>query len=148
MIDAIKQLRDETGASIGEIRSALTESGGDPEAARSLLAQKLGALAAKKSNRDVQAGLVDAYLHSNGKIGAMIELQCETDFVARNPEFKGLAHDLAMHIAAMAPKDQETLLEQDFIKDPSKRIKALVDEAIGKFGENIKVGNFSRFELS
>lgn len=147
MIDAIKQLREETGASIGEIRSALAESGGDAHAARVLLSEKLGAIAAKKSSREVRAGLVDAYLHGNGKIGAMLELQCETDFVARNPEFRSLAHDLAMHIAAMAPENRNELLEQDFIKDPSKRIKAVLDEAIGKFGENIKVGNFSRFEL-
>lgn len=147
MIDKIKQLRDETGASIGEIRSALAESGGDLGKARTLLSAKLGAIAEKKSSREVCAGVVDAYIHGNGKIGVLLELQCETDFVARNPEFKGLAHDLAMHIAAMAPGGSEELSAQEFIKNPARRVKEIVDEAIGKFGENIRVGNFSRFEL-
>ncbi len=147
MIDKIKQLRDETGASIGAIRSALSESGGDLEEARTRLSAKLGALAQKKSSREVRAGVVEAYIHGNGKIGVLLELQCETDFVARNPEFKGLAHDLSMHIAAMSPRDREELSAQEFIKNPDRRVKEIVDEAIGKFGENIKIGNFSRFEL-
>ena len=147
MIDAIRALRDETGASIGEIRSALTESGGDKARARALLRAKLGAIAEKKSSREVKAGLVDAYVHSNGRIGVLVELQCETDFVARNPEFKILAHELSLHIAAMAPGNRDELLEQDYIKDPARKVKDLVNEAIGKFGENIKVGNFIRFEL-
>lgn len=147
MIDQIKQLREETGVSIGEIRAALAESRGDVGRARELLAGKLGAIAEKKSGREVRSGVVDAYIHSNARIGALVELQCETDFVARNPEFRNLAHDLAMHIAAMAPERAEELAEQDSIHQPGKPIGEIIREAIGKFGENIKVGNFVRFEL-
>ena len=147
MIDKIKQLRDETGASIGEIRSALEESAGDEVKARKFLADKLGAIADKKSSREVRAGVIDAYVHSNGRIGAMVELLCETDFVARNPDFRRLAHDLAMHIAAMAPERAEDLLGQDSIHQPGRPIGDIVREAIGKFGENIKIGSFTRCEL-
>ena len=147
MIEALKQLREETGASIGQIRAALAESGDNIERARDILKTKLGAIADKKASREVKAGLVDAYIHQNGRIGAMIELQCETDFVARNPKFKELAHDLALHIAAMAPQDRTELEEQEFVRDPSRRIGELVKEAIGTFGENIQIGNFTRFEL-
>ena len=147
MIDKIKQLRDDTGASIGEIRAALADSGGDLSKAKTRLAEKLGAIAEKKASREVKAGIVDAYVHSNGKLGVLLELYCETDFVARNPEFRQLAHDLAMHVAAMAPAGVEALNKQEFIRDPSKKAGDLVREAIGKFGENIKIGNFTRFEL-
>ncbi len=147
MIDKIKQLRDDTGASIGDIRAALDESGGDPERARVVLAGKFGAIAEKKSSRETKAGVVDAYVHSNGRIGALIELHCETDFVARNPEFRQLAHDIAMHVAAMAPENIDVLGVQEFIRDPRKTVGDLVREAVGKFGENVKIGNFTRFEL-
>ncbi|MDP3727173.1 MAG: elongation factor Ts [bacterium] len=147
MIEKIKQLRDETGASLGEIRSALASSGGDLARAKTLLAEKLGAIAAKKSGREVKAGVVDAYVHSNGRIGVLLELHCETDFVARNPEFRHLAHELAMHVAAMAPANAEELAGQEFIRDPGKKAGDLVREAVGKFGENIQIGNFTRFEL-
>lgn len=147
MIDKIRELREATGASIGEVRQALTESEGDMARAREILAEKLGAIADKKSSREVRAGVVDAYVHGNGKIGAMVELQCETDFVARNPEFKRLAHDLAMHIAAMAPTDAGILETQDSIHAPGRQVRDIIREAVGKFGENIKIGNFTRFEL-
>lgn len=147
MIEKIKQLRDETGASLGEIRAALASSGGDIGRAKIILAEKLGAVAEKKAGRVVKAGVVDAYVHSNGRIGVLVELHCETDFVARNPEFRRLAHELAMHIAAMAPESVEELNGQEFIRDSSKKAGDLVREAIGKFGENIQVGNFTRFEL-
>ena len=147
MIDAIKQLREETGASIGEIRSALAESNGDSAKARELLREKLGAIAEKKSSREVTAGIVDAYVHSNGRMGVLVELLCETDFVARNPEFKKLAHDIVMHITALAPESVPMLLEQPFIKDESKTVGALLTEAIMRFGENIQITRFSRFEI-
>ena len=147
MIGKVKQLREETGASLGEIQSALASSGGDMEQARAILSEKLGAIAAKKAGRETKAGVVDAYVHSNGKLGVLLELHSETDFVARNPEFRQLAHDLSMHIAAMAPADTNELAGQEFIRDPQKKVGDLVREAIGKFGENIKVGNFTRFEL-
>lgn len=147
MIDKIKQLREDTGASIGEIRAALSQSQGDPAAAKALLAEKLGAIAERVRGREVRAGVVDAYVHTNGRIGVLVELHCETDFVARNPEFRKLAHDVAMHVAAMAPEHLVELEEQDSIHQPGKSIRDLVREAIGKFGENIKIGNFTRFEL-
>lgn len=147
MIDKIKQLREETGASLGEIQAALAASGEDMERARTVLSEKLGAIAAKKANREMKAGVVDAYVHSNGRIGVLLELHSETDFVARNPEFRQLAHDLSMHIAAMAPENAEELAEQEFIRDPKKKVGDLIKEAVGKFGENIKVGSFTRFEL-
>src|SRR3989338_1751455 len=147
MIDAIKQLREETGAPIGEIRAALTESGGDAGRARAILSEKLGALAGKKSGRALRAGVVDAYVHSNARVGALLELQCETDFVARNPEFRRLAHELAMQIAATAPQDSDALLQEEYIRDPSRRIGDVIKGAIGTFGENIKIGGFARFEL-
>ena len=147
MLEHIKRLRDETGASIAEIRSALEDSGEDLAKAKELLRAKLGALAEKKASRAVRAGVVDAYVHSHGRIGALVELHCETDFVARNPQFRALAHDLAMHIAAMAPRDRDSLEAQEYIKDPARSVREIVEEAIGIFGENIKIGNFSRFEL-
>lgn len=147
MIETIKQLREETGASLGEIRAALGESGNDPERARTILRERLGAIAEKKAGRTAQAGLIEAYVHANGRIGVLVELKCETDFVARNSDFKSLAHDLALHIAAMAPADQTSLLEQPFVRDPARSVAELVREAIGRFGENIQVGNFVRLEL-
>ena len=147
MLEKIRILRRESGASLAEVRSALAESGGDISRAKELLREKLGAIAEKKSHREVRAGVVEAYVHSNGRIGVLMELHCETDFVARNPEFRKLAHDLAMHIAAMAPQDAETLVQQEFIRDPSKKVDEVVRQAIGVFGENIKIGNFVRFEL-
>ncbi len=147
MIDKIKQIRDDTGAPIGEIQQALKDSGGDVAAAKVALKTKFGAIAEKKAEREVKAGVVDSYIHSSGRIGAMVELQSETDFVARHDDFKRLAHDIAMHIAAMAPSDADSLLQQEFIRDPSRKIGEVISEAIGKFGENIKLGNFVRFEL-
>jgi len=147
MIEAITQLREETGASLGEIQAALAESGHDVERAREILRRRLGVIAEKKIGREARAGLIDAYVHANGRIGVLVELNCETDFVARNPEFKSLAHDIALHVAAMAPTDQASLLDQPFVRDPDRSVADFVKEAIGRFGENIQVGNFVRLEL-
>ncbi len=143
----IKELREKTGAGISDVKRALEESGGDTGKAEVWLERKLGSSAAKRISREIKAGLVEAYIHSNGKIGSMVEVGCETDFVARNPQFKELAHDLAMHIAAMDPGDSDILLQQSFIKNESKTIGEVLNEAIGKFGENIKIGRFVRFEI-
>ena len=147
MLDKIKQLRSESGASIAAVRAALSEGHGDLAAARAILREKVGALARGKSEREVRAGVVEAYVHSNSRIGVLVELQCETDFVARNPDFRRLAHDLAMHIAAMAPANATELAEQEFIRAPSRQVGDILREAVGTFGENIKVGNFVRYEL-
>lgn len=145
--EQIKELREKTSAGISDIKQALEESGGDMASALSAIERKLGGSAAKRAGRTTGAGVIDAYIHAGGKIGVLVELLCETDFVARNPEFKELAHDLAMQIAAMAPENGDALLDQPFIKDQGKTIKDMVNEAIGKFGENIKIGKFSRIEL-
>ncbi|QQG45367.1 MAG: translation elongation factor Ts [Candidatus Sungiibacteriota bacterium] len=143
----IKELREKTGAGFSDVKKALEESGGDANEALKWLERKLGSIADKKAGRETRSGLVDAYVHSNGRIGVLVEVFCETDFVARNPQFRAFAHDLAMHIAAMRPDDQETLLAQSFVKDQDKTVGEVLNEAIGKFGENIKIGRFVHFEL-
>lgn len=143
----IKELREKTGAGVSDIKKALEDSGGDMNKTVELIEKRLGSLAGKRAGREAHAGVVDAYIHSNGKIGALAELFCETDFVARNEAFKALAHDLSMQIASMDPTDEKTFFEQTFIKDQSKTVGDLIKEAAGKFGENIKIGRFIRFEL-
>lgn len=145
--EQIKELREKTGAGIADIKKALEESGGDTTKALGMIEAKLGGSAAKKAGRLTTAGLVESYVHGNGKIGVLVELLCETDFVARNPGFQELAHELSMQIAAMGPQDPETLLSQPFIRDQGKTVKDVINEAVGKFGENIKIGRFSRIEL-
>lgn len=146
-IDKIKNLRDSTGLSFNEIKKALEEAGGDEEQAREIL-RKIGVqLAARKSARRVKEGIVEAYVHNTRKIGSMIELLCETDFVARNVEFQHLAHDLAMHIAAMKPGSLDDLLVQPFIKDQDLTVQDLINQSIAKLGENIQVGEFKVFEI-
>ncbi len=142
----IKELRESTGLSFAEIKKALDESNGDEQKALEILS-KLGAkLAAKRSERAVKEGIVEAYIHGNKK-GVLLELLCKTDFVAKNPEFKELAHDLAMHVIAMKPTDESELMAQEFIKDPSLTIRDLVNKYIAKIGENIQVGKFVVFEI-
>lgn len=145
--DQIKGLREKTGAGIADIKRALEESAGDMNKAVILIEQRLGSSAGKRAGREARAGVIDAYIHSNGRIGALVELFCETDFVARNQQFRELAHDLSMQAAAMEPADESKFLGQPFIKDQSKSVRELIDEAAGKFGENIKIGRFVRFEL-
>jgi elongation factor Ts len=146
-VDKIKKLRDETGLSMGEINKALKEAGGDENKARELLGGLGSAMAAKKSSRAVNEGVVEAYIHSNRKMGALVELLCETDFVARNDEFKSLAKDLAMQVAAMKPENAQELLSQQFIKDPNLTVNQLVSSAVAKLGENIQIGRFQIFEI-
>ncbi len=130
-----------------ECKRALEETEGDEKKALKVLDKKGAEKAIKKSTREAKQGLVEAYIHNDGKKGVILELNCETDFVARNEQFKELAHDLAMHIAAMAPKDSKELLSQPFIKDEQKTIGDLIKETIAKLGENIKIGKFLRLEI-
>lgn len=151
-MDDIKQLRDETGLSFAQIKKALDEASGDKEKAREILSQYSAATASKKADREVTAGVVSAYVHSNGTIGVLLELGCETDFVAKNEEFVALAKDLAMHICAMAPETVEgegetALLNQAFIKDPNLTVGERLASAIQKFGENTKVVKFTRYAI-
>jgi len=190
-LEIIKQLREKTGAGILECQQTLKEANNDIEKAVELLRKKGEKIMAKKQTRTVNEGIVESYIHNNRKIGVLLELVCETDFVARNKEFQELAHDLAMQIAATDPQwlkiedvpedivskekeiaqaslpqdkpeevkekilqgklekfyNQFCLLEQNFIKDETKKIIDLIQEKIAKLGENIQVKRFIRFQL-
>ena len=149
MVDVklIKQLRQDSQASIADCRKALEETNGDYKKANEWLVKHGIEKAEKKSDRETSQGLVESYIHQNGKVGAMVEILCETDFVARTEEFKNLAHEVAMQIAAMNPKDVETLLKQEYIRDSSLTIEQLVKSVIGKLGENIVIKGFTRLEI-
>jgi elongation factor Ts len=161
-IEVVKELRNRTNVGIADCNKALSEVGGDMEKAIEFLKQRGIAIAEKKKDEAVTEGVIEAYIHHTKHIGALVELNCETDFVARTTEFKELAHDLAMQIAAAAPQfitsedvPQEAeidpqvacLLSQPFIKDPAKTVQEVIAETIAKVGENIKVRRFARFEL-
>jgi len=192
MLEQIKKIREQTGAGMVDVKKALEEAKGDEKKAIEILRKKGQSKAVKKAEREVGEGVIGSYIHSNGKIGAMVKVYCETDFVARNEEFQELAKDIAMHISAMNPqflkaedvandlvkkereiwreqmKDEKkpteimekimegkekkfreglALMTQSFVKNPEMTIGDLVTEKIGKVGENIKIGEFVRFEL-
>lgn len=191
-IDDIQKLRKQTFAPVMECKKALEEAKGDISKASEILKKKGELRAEKKQDNDTKSGIIEAYIHSNNQLGALVELRCETSFVANNPDFKKLAYDLAMHIAASNPqyisskeipeeiieeKKKEYLEEfkdskkpseiikkiidgklekefqevclnkQIFIKDETKNIDQLTQEAVAKFGENIEVGRFIRFKI-
>lgn len=146
-IAQIKKLRQKTGAGVMDCRRALDEAKGDEAKAEKLLTKWGVMKAEKKVGRETKAGLIEVYIHAGGKIGAMIELQCETDFVARTDEFKHLAHEFCLQIASMKPKDVKSLLKQEYIRDPAVTVDQLVKQAIGRLGENIKIIRFIRFQL-
>lgn len=138
----IKELREETGISIGECKRALDKTGGNLEKAKAVL-KKMGAeFAVEKRGRDTNTGVIQSYIHSNRKIGVLMELRCETDFVAKNKEFQNLGHEICMQIAAVCPESKEALLESAWIKDEGRKIKDLISENIAKLGENIVVERF------
>ena len=145
-IEDVKKLREETSASIVDVRNALEESSGDYKKAVEWLKKRGIEKAEKKAERETSQGLVESYVHG-GKIGVLVTLSCETDFVARTDEFKNLAHEIAMQISAMAPKNVEDLLKEEYIRDNSTTIEKLIKQIIGKLGENIIVKEFSRLEL-
>lgn len=161
-VELIKTLRAKTGAGIMDSKKALEESDGDLVKAQYLLRQQGLATAAKKANRQTLEGLVESYVHSGGRIGAMVEVNCETDFVARTEGFKVLAHDLAMQVAAMDPKfidfsdlpendgsisKDSCLLQQAFIREPDLTVKDRVNETIAQVGENVRIRRFVRYTL-
>ena len=145
-VNLVKQLREETGAGIADCRNALEESKGDMDKAKEILKQKGLDKAGSKSDREAGEGIVEAYSH-NGKIGVLVELRCETDFVAKTEDFKTLAHEIALQIASMNPENSEALLKQDYIRDPGMKIEDLIKLSIAKLGENIRVASFSRIAL-
>lgn len=146
-IELVKKLREETSASIADCRQALEESDGDYDKATLWLKKRGIEKAEKKAERETNQGIVESYIHGNGKVGVLIVLLCETDFVARTEEFKNLAHEIALQVSAMDPKDVKSLLSQEYIRDPKLSIEDLIKSTIGKLGENIQVREFSRFEL-
>lgn len=190
--DTIKELRSQTGISVMQCKNALEEAGGDMDKAIMLLKKKSKDIALKKSDRSFGAGVISSYIHAGGAVGVMVELSCETDFVSKNEEFKKLAYDIAMHIAAANPEfvaldeiseeernkasemftkevsesdkpddikekilsgkmdtyfNERTLLKQSFVKNPDLTIGGLLEEAVQKFGERVKVARFSRFAV-
>ena len=138
-VDQIKTLREETGAGIMDVRKALTESDGDTKKAKAWLEKKGMKRAAEKSDRTTEADYVFYYVHFNGKVGSLVKLACETDFVAKTEDFQNLGKEIAMQVASMKPENVEELLKQDFLKDTSKTIEALIKLISGKTGENIRV---------
>jgi len=146
-IDQIKALREKCGAGVMECRTALEEVMGNEKKAFEILKKRGVEVAEKKKERETKQGIIEAYTHCGGKVVAVVELLCETDFVARNEEFRALAHELAMQVAAMKPKNTEELLKQEYIRDASKKVEDLLAELIGKIRENIKIGQIARFEL-
>lgn len=161
-VEMVKELRNQCGAGIMECRNALLEVEGDLEKALQILKERGLLKAKKKADRVTAQGLIEAYIHIGGRIGALVEVNCETDFVARTDEFKELAHDLALQVAALSPRyiseedvpegtevepQSACLLQQPFIKDPTKTVRDVIVEVIAKVGENIRVSRFARFEL-
>ena len=146
-IDQVKELREQTGISISECKKALEEAGGDITKAKAVLRQWGKEVATKKQVREVLAGLVSSYVHGTGKIGSLVAVRCETDFVARSDDFKNLCHELALQAASLEAESVDDLLNQQYIKDPARTVKDIIGEYVAKLGENIVVEKFIRFSL-
>ena len=168
-LELIKQLRESTSLGISDCRRALEDSEGDMNKAKDILKKKALDMAEKKSDRQAKAGKVSSYIHFDGKIGVLAEINCETDFVAKNEEFIKFSSDVALHIAALNPRyvkredvpaevikefaqpeafyKESCLLEQAFVKDPSRTIKDYLNSLVAKIGENIVIRRFTRFQL-
>jgi elongation factor Ts len=160
--ETVKKLRDLTGAGMLDCKKALEETGGELDKAKEILRKRGIAIAEKKAAQETRQGLVEAYIHPDGRLGALVELNCQTDFVARTDEFRALAHELAMQVAATDPQhiasdelpadsdgnpEELCLLTQPFIRDPGRTIQDLINDTIAKTGENIRVRRFARFHL-
>ena len=147
MLELIKEIREQTGAGVVDVKKALDETSGDKEAALKMLKKQGLKKADKKANRIAGEGAVVSYIHADGKSGSMVKLLCETDFVARNDKFLELAKDIAMHIIAMDPADTDELYAQAFVKDPEVTVEALIKNSIATIGENIKVDSFVKIAV-
>ena len=157
----IKALREETGAGIMDCKRALEDANGDHVAAKKLLDEQGLAKAEKRADREASQGLVHSYIHGNGRVGVLVEVNCETDFVARTDEFQHLVHEIALHIAGMSPEfvseddlpenyegnpEETVLLAQPFVRDPSLTVADLIKQTIAKTGENVVIRRFCRYE--
>ena len=145
-LEKIQRLREKTGLGVMDLKKALEESGQDESKALELLQKKGVELAEKRANRTTAQGIIVSYVHAD-RIGVLLELNCETDFVAATSDFRGLAKDLAMQVASMNPLNKEELINQPFIKDLSQSVENLLQAVIAKTGENIQIGRFTRIEL-
>jgi elongation factor Ts len=146
-LDALKKLRADTQAGVSDCRRALEDAKGNYDKAKKLLIARGIEKAAKKADRATAAGLIEAYVHG-GRVGVLVEMRCETDFVARTDQFKTLIHEIALQVAAMNPKDVKSLLKEEYIREPGVTIEDFIKQAIAKVGENITVSRFHRMELS
>ena len=144
----IKELRDKTGVSVSACKRALEEAGGDMEKALAVLQRESAKSAEKKADRALGSGVIEAYVHNNKKVGVILELKSESDFVSGNEEFRTLAKDAAMHIAASSPSNLDELMGQPYIKNPTVTVKELLNQAVQKFGEKIEVSRFAKYNLS
>lgn len=146
-MDLIRKLREETGAGVLEVKTALENAGGDENKAREELVAKGAAKAAKKQDRETKDGLVYSYIHGAGKVGSIVAVACETDFVAKTEDFKKLCHELALQAATAEYKSVEEFLADDYVRDPSKKVADLITETTAKVGEKIELRNFVRLSV-
>jgi elongation factor Ts len=146
-INLLKKLREETLCGVADCKTALVDANGDYKKAKELLRERGIEKAGKKSDRETAVGIIESYVHANSKVGVLVELRCETDFVAKNEEFKKLAHEIALQIAAMDPKNVKELLTGPYIRDAKTTMQDLVKQTIAKIGENITVSQFHRMQL-
>jgi elongation factor Ts len=146
-MDEIKKLREETGARVMDCKKALEEAKGDFQKAIKIVEEKGLARAEKTSDRETKAGYVASYVHNNGQVASLVEIVCETDFVAQNDEFRTLSREIAMHVTAMNPANVTELLEQEFIRDASTTIAMMLKALSGKIGEKMEIRRFVRYEV-
>lgn len=145
-LELLKKLREETKAGVSDCRQALEDAGGDLAKAKKLIMERGLEKAAKKEGKETSQGIIESYVHG-GRVGVLVEVRCETDFVARTDDFKKLAHEIALQVASMEPKNVNELLKSPYIRDTGLTVEALVKQTIAKVGENITIAKFTRIEL-
>ncbi len=143
----VKTLREITGAGMMDCKKALDEAGGDMKKAEEIVKARGLAKAEKKADRETKEGYIASYVHTNAKVAALVEILCETDFVARNPEFQTMAREVAMQVVSMNPESVDELLTQEYLRDPSITIETLVKQLSGKIGEKFVVNRFVRYAV-
>lgn len=146
-IEMIKKLREETGAGVMEVKKALEESAGDRKKALDWIKKKGLAKVEKRADKEARQGRISSYVHHGGRVASMVEIACETDFVGKTEEFGKLGQEISMQVASMNPKDVKSLLIQEYIRDPKKKISDLVSEVASKTGEKIELKRFVRYQL-